>query len=147
MTGPATRAVLQRFLRFAVVGGTGFAIDAGVLATLHHGLGVDPFTARLISICISALTTWRLNRMVTFGASDRSQAAEGLRYALVAAAAASFNYFIYAMTLVVRPDWPPVGIAVGATLIAMFVSYGGYSRFVFQRERPATLASPMSQRR
>lgn len=134
-------------MRFAVVGGTGFLVDAGLLAALHHGLGIDPFTARLVSICTSALTTWRLNRTVTFGASDGSQAAEGLRYALVAALAAMLNYAIYAVTLLLRPDWPPVIVAVGATLVAMFFSYAGYSRFAFQRERPAVLAPPISHKR
>ena len=81
-----------RFARFALVGGTGFMIDAGLLTVLHHLAGIDPFTARLVSITASALTTWRLNRRLTFGASERGQAAEGLLYALVAAITAALNY-------------------------------------------------------
>ena len=142
-----SRPELTRLIRFAMVGGTGFLIDAGLLAMLHHAFSVDPFTARLVSISASALTTWRLNRIVTFGESDGSQAAEGLRYALVAALAAGLNYGLYAVTLLFRPEWPPVTVAIGATLVAMFFSYAGYSRFAFQRERPAVLAPPMSHKR
>ena len=89
-------AEAARFVRFALVGGTGFVVDAGLLTVLHNGAGFDPFTARLVSISVSAFTTWRLNRAVTFGASDRSQASEGARYALVAALTAGLNYCLYA---------------------------------------------------
>jgi putative flippase GtrA len=140
-------AELARFIRFALVGGTGFFIDAGLLATLHHGFGLDPFTSRLISITISAFTTWRLNRSLTFGASERSQAAEGLRYAIVAALAAALNYSLYAAALLIWPQLPPVAVAVGATIAAMGFSYAGYSRFVFQRVRPEMVAPPSSQSR
>ena len=135
-----------RFLRFAFVGGVGFLIDAGFLALLHHGAGLDPFSSRLISISISAFTTWRLNRSVTFGASHFSQASEGLRYALVAVATAGFNYLIYALLIVVFPALWLVAAAVVATLVAMFFSYAGYSRFVFSGVS-ATVGAPSSQRR
>jgi putative flippase GtrA len=140
-------AELARFLRFALVGGTGFFVDAGLLATFHHVVGLDPFTSRLISISISALTTWRLNRSLTFGASGRHQAVEGARYALVAAVTAALNYAIYAAALIIWPHLPPVAVAVGATIAAMGFSYAGYSRFVFQRVRPEMVAPPSSQRR
>ena len=135
-----------RFGRFAFVGGIGFLIDAGLLALLHYGAGLDPYSARLVSISASAFTTWRLNRTLTFGASDRSQAKEGFRYALVAAATAGFNYLVYAMLLIAFPALPPILAAIGATLAAMVFSYAGYSRLVFQGAR-ATPGAPSSQRR
>jgi putative flippase GtrA len=134
-----------RFARFALVGGTGFLIDAGLLAALHNGVGLDPFTARLVSISASALTTWRLNRSVTFGASDRSQAVEGARYAIVAALTAALNYCIYALALIVWPELPPLAAMAGATGAAMLFSYFGYSRFVFAGA--ATMVGPPSSQR
>ena len=139
-------AEAARFIRFALVGSTGFVVDAGLLTLLHNGAGVDPFTARLISISVSAFTTWRLNRVVTFGASDRSQASEGTRYALVAALTAGLNYCLYALALVAWPDVPPILAAIGATLAALFFSYFGYSRFVFAGAE-AVLGPPSSHRR
>jgi putative flippase GtrA len=123
---------VERFLRFAIVGGVGFLIDVSLLAALHHGAGLDPFSSRLTSITASAFTTWRLNRMLTFGASGTSQAAEGLRYAAVAALTVCFNYLVYALELIVFDELPPIAAAVLATLAAMTLSYVGYSRFVFQ---------------
>ena len=135
-----------RFLRFAIVGAVGFLIDAGLLAALHHGAGIDPFTSRLISISVSAFTTWRLNRSMAFGASDLSQANEGLRYALVATATAGFNYLVYVLLLIGFPGLPPIAAAIAATLAAMFFSYAGYSRFVFSDAR-TIVGAPSSHRR
>lgn len=135
-----------RFVRFALVGGTGFLVDAGLLVALHNGAGFDPFSARLVSITASAFTTWRLNRSLTFGASDRSQSAEGFRYALIAGLTAALNYCLYALTLIAWPELPPIVAAVGATLAAMLFSYAGYSRFVF-RGAATVLGPPRSQRR
>ena len=135
-----------RFLRFAIVGAIGFLIDAGLLTALHNGGGLDPFSSRLISISASAVTTWRLNRSLTFGASDRSQTNEGLRYALVAAATAGFNYLVYVLLLLGFPGMPPIAAVIAATLAAMFFSYAGYSRFVFSGAR-TIVGAPSSHRR
>lgn len=134
-----------RFTRFALVGGTGFLIDAGLLTVLHNGAGLDPFSARLISITASAFATWRLNRGLTFGASDRHQAVEGMRYAAVAALTAAFNYCLYALALIVWPGLPPIAAMIGATAAAMLFSYAGYSRFVFAGA--ATVVGPPSSQR
>jgi putative flippase GtrA len=140
-------ATVARFLRFALVGGVGFLVDAGLLIVLHYRLGLDPFSGRAASIIVAALTTWRLNRALTFGASPRSATVEGMRYGLVAGAAAGLNYAVYTAALLVLPDLPPVAAAILATLVAMGFSYAGYSRFVFGAERSAVAGPPSSQSR
>lgn len=136
---------MARFLRFAIVGGVGFLVDAGFLSLLHYSLGLDPFSSRIISIAIAAFTTWRLNRIITFGSSDRGQVAEGARYATVAGVTAALNYAIYATLLLAWSGLPPVAAAVAATLMAMLFSYAGYSRFVFSGA--AATAGASSHRR
>jgi putative flippase GtrA len=135
----------KRFIRFALVGGIGFLIDAGLLTALHNLGGIDPFTARLVSITASAFTTWRLNRSLTFGVSGRSQPAEALLYGLVAAITAALNYLIYVLILVAWRELPPLFAAVAATLAAMLFSYAGYSRVVFAGA--ATVVGPPSSQR
>lgn len=139
------KAEAGQFLRFALVGTTGFLIDSGVLAILVHGFRFDPFASRLVSMCTSAFVTWRLNRSLTFGASGASQATEGLRYGAIAALAALVNYGSYAALLVLF-ELPPLAAVVISTGAAMSFSYLGYSRFVFQGERATAGASSSHSR-
>lgn len=135
------KAEAPRFFRFAIVGGIGFVVDAGLLLLLHNGIGLDPFSARAVSISASTFTTWRLNRALTFGASARSQAHEAVRYATVAALAAGVNYLVYALALILLRGLPPIAALVVGTAAGMLFSYAGYSRFVFKG------GGPSSQRR
>jgi putative flippase GtrA len=136
------RTEAPRLLRFLLVGGTGFAVDALTLALLNGGLGMDPFSARVLSMCAATVVTWRCNRAYTFGASKRRQSAEGARYAAVAALACAVNYGVYALLLVAWPRVTPLGAVVVATGVAVGVSYLGYSRFVFAAAPPARAANP-----
>ena len=122
-----------RLLRFGMVGGIGFVVDASMLAVFHYGFGVNPFAARIFSIVLAAFTTWRLNRSVTFGPSDHGQAKEGLRYYCVAVFAAAINYGAYSAILLAIQGFPPVLATIAATACAMTFSYIGYSQFVFRR--------------
>lgn len=136
-----------RFLRFILVGLAGFTLDNVVLAALHYGLGVSPFAARIVSLSLSVLLTWRLNRTVTFASTGGDQATEGLRYLMVVSVAIAINYVVYALALMFDPHLPPiVGVMAGAAA-AMGFSYAGYSLFVFTSSRPAVIGSPSEQSR
>ena len=126
---------LGRLFRFACVGLAGFAVDTGTLAVLHHGIGLDPFSARILSIVLAIFTTWRLNRSVTFGRSDTGQVFEGARYYTVAVVTALVNFGIYSLILLIWTDAWPVAAAIFATACTMFMSYFGYSRLVFRIDR------------
>ena len=124
-------ARVNKFARFICVGGTGFIVDTGLTLLLIHR-GIDPYTSRIFGIMFAMVTTWRLNRALTFGASRTSQSSEGARYFLVATLAAVLSYVIYTMLLISIPGFSPelaIVIAVGATTLA---SYLGYSRFAFK---------------
>lgn len=120
-------------IRFALVGIIGFFADTGTLFALTQ-LGLDPFTARICSIAVAMFTTWRLNRALTFGASDRNQASEGARYSVVALAVAGLNYVVYAGLLLAIPGLWPVAATALATICSMTASYFGYSRLVFRED-------------
>lgn len=115
-----------------MVGGIGFIVDVGFTLTLI-AFGMNPLFARIVAIALALLTTWRLNRALTFGASATSQTSEGLRYFLVATVVALVNYGIYAGLLLTIPSIPPglaVMIAVG---LATGLSYSGYRFFAFKK--------------
>lgn len=126
-----TRQTVLKIIKFGGVGGLAFLVDAGfTTAFVHYGL--DAFSARLIAIAIAMLVAWRLNRAITFGASDTSQTSEGLRYFLVAIAAAMVNYTAYAaLVLMWSALWPFLAVAI-STCISMVVSFFGFSRFTFK---------------
>jgi len=124
-------AAMQRFARFAGVGGLGFVVDTGLTLLLIQK-GIDPYTSRIFAIIFAMITTWRLNRALTFGASRTSQTSEGARYFVVAILAAILSYVIYAALLISISGFPPalaIVIAVGTTTMASFL---GYSRFAFR---------------
>lgn len=123
----------QRLRRFALVGATGFAIDAVVLTLLITRVGLDPFTARVFAITASALTTWQLNRRITWWKSPDGAAREGSRYFSVVVSAAVLNYLVYSAVLLVVPSAPPLIALVIGTGSAMVWSFLGFDRFAFRR--------------
>src|SRR3954451_11438438 len=61
---------LPRPIRFIGVGGIGLVTDLTIF-TLAFGVGHHPLVARIVSIGLATLVTWRLNRTVTFDPTGR----------------------------------------------------------------------------
>jgi putative flippase GtrA len=122
---------LPRPVRFLGVGGLGLVTDLGIftLIVAHHP---QPLLARLISLAIATLVTWRLNRALTFGRSGRPTSEEVMRYALVAASAQAISYTLFAILVVTAfGAAPQLAVLVGAATAALF-SYGGQALFTFR---------------
>ncbi|NQY39146.1 MAG: GtrA family protein [Henriciella sp.] len=126
-----TRTSLPQFGRFAIVGGLGFLVDSCfTLALIHRG--IDPYTARVFSIALAMMVTWRLNRALTFETRGSDQAAEGFRYFTVAMIAAVLNYAIYAGLLLSIPALPPLLAIIIAIGSVTMLSFAGYRHLVFK---------------
>jgi len=125
---------MKKLIRFAIAGGVGFIVDAGLLALLLHITPLGPFIALLIAIAAAMFTTWMFNRTFTFGRSPHSLAAEGFRYGSVGVTSALVNYGLYAALLLALPALQPLAAMVLATAASMIFSFFGYSRFVFRSE-------------
>lgn len=124
---------MKKFLRFVIVGATGFVVDAGVLWLFLSFTPIGPFVARVIAIAMAMTTTWLLNRTFTFGASKRTLVAEGFRYGFIGVVTSLINYGIYALLLIGAPLLSPYAALVFASIAAMLFSFFGYSRYVFPR--------------
>lgn len=129
-----SKSRILRLASFAVAGGTGFVVDATVLMLLLRFTPLGPFTARIFSVAAAVLTTWTINRTVTFDKSGRHIVHEGVRYGFVALIGATLNYAIYSGLLLAAPETIPplVALVIAVGLVTVF-SYLGYSRFVFKR--------------
>jgi putative flippase GtrA len=128
--------VLPQPLRFLGVGGLGLITDLAVF-TAVVGYGPHPLLARVISLAVATLVTWRLNRALTFDRSGRTPADEAMRYAAVAASAQAVSYAVFAALVVtVFASTAQLAVIVGAACGAL-VSYSGQKLFAFRPQPPA----------
>lgn len=126
-------ALLNQLVRFAGVGLTGLLVDVGITVGLIR-VGIDPFMARAIAILLAMITTWRLNRALTFGASASSQTGEGLRYFSVAAIVAIINFALYSLLIITLPGLPAALAVMMAVATATGLSFIGYRNFAFKAD-------------
>jgi putative flippase GtrA len=128
--------VLPQPLRFLGVGGLGLVTDLAVFtAIIAHS--PHPLLARVVSLAVATLVTWRLNRALTFDRSGRRPAAEAMRYAVVAASAQVVSYAVFAALVVtVLAAAPQLAVIIGAACGAL-VSYSGQKLFAFRPQPPA----------
>ena len=108
---------MRRFLRFCLVGGAAFFVDAGVLMALTSAAGLDPYLARVVSFLSAASFTWWLNRRYTFEVGRRPTGSEWAAYTGLMVVGAAVNYGTYAAAI----TWWPLarehlwlGVAVGS---------------------------------
>lgn len=124
---------MARLVRFALAGGIGFGADAAALWLLLSTTPLGPLAARILSIGFALCVTWQINRHVTFSPSTRGLAQEGARYGGVGIATSIVNYLVYCALLLALPAMPPLLALAAASLVAMALSFLGYSRLVFDR--------------
>lgn len=124
---------LPRPLRFVGVGTLGLITDVGAF-TIIAAFGPHALIARLGSVAIATLVTWRLNRALTFDRSGRRQHEEAVRYAIVTAIAQGTSYVVFAaLVLTVLASLPQAAILVGAAVGAL-ISYNGHRLLSFAPE-------------
>ena len=128
------RAEVTRFLRYCVVGATGFTADAAVLLALVHGLAMNPLLARAFSFSLAVVLTFALNQHWTFGGETRrGLIASFATYLGVQGLGFACNAAVYAIAILALPpplNAPLISLAI-ASAIALAVNYGGARRLVF----------------
>jgi putative flippase GtrA len=128
-----TPALLQRVprpIRFILVGVLGLVTDLSVF-TIFTTHGVHPLLARLGSLAVATIVTWRLNRALTFDETARPQAAEAMRYGIVTLLAQATSYAVFsALVLSIAERLPQAAVIVGAA-VGTAISYRGHRLFAF----------------
>ena len=120
------------FLRFLIVGGSGFLIDAGVTLLLVRS-SIVPWAARIPAIATAMLYTWIANRYFTYEAKTRPTHREAVAYFLVAIAMAALNFGIYVGLL--NAGLFPITAVTLATICQTIASFFSYKRFVFGKRK------------
>jgi len=130
---PGQPEAVSRIARFVLAGGVGFVADAAALWLVLAVTPLGPLVARVLSIGFALCVTWQINRHLTFSPSSRGMAKEGARYGGVGIATSIVNYLVYCAILFALPAMPPLAALAIASLVAMALSFLGYSRLVFDR--------------
>jgi putative flippase GtrA len=134
---------LPPFLLFAIAGAMGFGVDLAMLWLGLNVLGLDEYTARLVSFAVTVTFTWAVNRHLTFG-DRRARDASGMlrewvRFVTVNSGGLMINYAVYAALVTFAGGWLAVPyVAAGCGSAAgLVVNYFASSRLVFRSTPPA----------
>jgi len=135
----AASLLRHHFVRFLIVGGVGFAIEATLLtyfATLPY---VGAVKGRAISLPVAVLATWWLNRTLTFQSRNNPHR-ESLLYFLVQMLGAATNFGVFIVLVSAFPTLrsiPVVPLFI-ASIFGLIVNFGLSKKYVFaQREKSA----------
>jgi len=93
-------------LKFALVGGIGFIVDASALMLLYQFLQLDLLLARTLAFIAAASSNWLLNRLFTFAdlQLDNRKSTEWLRFIASAVVAAVPNLGIFYLLMQLLPE-------------------------------------------
>lgn len=113
-----------RILRFVVVGGLAFGLDAGLVFAMVHA-GLDKYVSRALSLIVVVLFTFVLNRQATFAATGLPTWHEVIAYVAASLIGLLINYLVFLGASLVNL---PLLVAMAAgTLVAStfnFLAYG-----------------------
>ena len=118
------------FVRFLLVGGSGFVIDAGITWLLLAS-GAAAWLARIPAILAAMAFTWLANRHFTYALTTARSASEATRYFLMAAFMAGLNYAVY--LLLVQAGLAAVPAVALATGLQAGLSFFAYRDIVFKK--------------
>ncbi|MBI1209548.1 MAG: GtrA family protein [Azospirillum sp.] len=124
-----------QFCKFGLVGVVGLGVDTAVLYAAL-GLGLDPYSGRLVSFLAAATTTWVLNRTFTFQGHHQGRKREQwARFLGANAFGALVNYGVYAVLVATSATVaaePFLGVAAGS-LAGMGFNFAASKKLVFER--------------
>lgn len=128
----------RSLLLFVIVGFTGLGVHTALFSLCFHAGWLDKSESWLAALVVATLTTWTLNRTLTFEATGRHSGHEILRYAIVTLVSQGISYAVFMSASSLLPHFPPqVALLVGAVVATAF-SYSGQRFFTFARYQETT---------
>lgn len=123
------------FLRFCLVGGVGFLVDAGVLQLCLKLDVLGPFTGRLLSFALAVFATYELNRRFVFhGVGEGAYLRRFAGYLAVQGGGFGINLLIYVagLTFLPVPYNKPLGSLILASACALGFNFVAARVLVFK---------------
>ena len=127
-----------RFLRFAVVGALGYALNLSVYAALAMLVGIPYLPAAVASFGVAVSHNYLLNRAWTFRDARGALVAQGARFFTVAVGALALNLLL--LQLFVSAGAPGVLAQALAVALAVPVNFLGNRLWSFRM--PSSVAAP-----
>jgi len=137
LNGPLAkhRAVIVDFLKFGVVGGVGFVVDAAFVYGAIYGFGWGRVAAGFFAYPFAVTVTWIGNRLFTYGHLEHEpMAKQWVKFAAVCAVGIVFNRGTYALCVSFVPflyAYPVLALVVG-TGVGMFFNFFASKKLVFK---------------
>ena len=130
----------QQFLKFSLVGGLGFVVDAGSYFVLTHYLGGGLVSSRFVSsLVLGMTTTFLLNNFMTFrGHGSGSIFSRYLKFAAANIIGNLLNVGTHAVlveNLALFHRIPLLGVVAG-TFVGLVFNFTGSKYFVFRSASP-----------
>jgi putative flippase GtrA len=125
----ARKRQLGKLAGFVLAGGTGFLVDAGVLWLGINVFGLGALASRGLSFTAAVVTTWLINRSITFAAQrGRRGRDEVVLYIVATLASGALNLGVYALVLKLIGDgefrpFIALVLGVGAGLVSNLLLY------------------------
>ena len=134
------RSLVIKFLKFGVVGASGFVIHGGLLYLLRDVVGINQFLANVIGFVAAASSNYVLNRVWTFRSRETQVGVEYLKFILVSVVGLGINTGSLWLLTRLIPAWSGEGdwrfyilwaVAVGITTLWNFF---GNMLFTFKQK-------------
>ena len=134
------RSLIAKFVKFGIVGASGFVIHGGLLFLLRDVVGINEFVANTIGFVAAATSNYFLNRWWTFRSQEEQMGVEYLKFFLVSVIGLGINSGTLWLLSQLMPEWCGQGdwrfyilwvVAVGVTTLWNFF---GNMLFTFKQK-------------
>lgn len=131
-------ASAPQFLRFCVVGATGYVTNLSIYAGLQH-VGVDFRVAATVSFAVATFDNYVLHRAWTFRRERSDFGGQGVRFLVVSLAALAVNQLWLNLFVALGVD--KLAAQAAACILVIPVSFGGNKLWAFRRPSLRTEAA------
>ena len=125
------QTLIERFLKFCLVGGSGVVVDFGITYLAKEFLKLNKYVANSLGFICAATSNYILNRTWTFGSSDPDIAMQYLRFFGFSLIGLAINNLVIYL-LHGRVKWNFYVVKLIATGVVTFWNFSMNYIFTFQ---------------